>query len=397
VNSSEARQVIEMLRKGIPPDGYVRYFTVGRKTEIDYLISKLLKAQQGVLLLKANWGAGKTHLLRFIRETALQEGYAVSSVTLDANSAVRFNRMDQIFGAICRGIEVPNLPRKGIGSFFDLICKCIKNKKKGNRQSFWNQLTNNSQWDYSDILSSRGLFVALRAWYFGEPAVQNLIEDWLYGPWFYYTQRKLLYKELVEKLREKFRDPRMEWQFYADGVFIFNTNGHYQSWAALRDLHTLACSAGLRGFIILFDEFEDVIQNIKNIAHQQSAFWNLFEFYSGKQFPGMTFYAVTPDFVKKCKQLLLSKQVWDYDFNRFDALETFEMSPLNKRELYELSVKIMKTHAIAFAWKPDLFIKASELRTLVDKAASVQIQDRVRYTIRKIVKVLDRYLEDANE
>ncbi len=395
MNSSEAQQVMEMLRKGIPPDGYVRYFTVGRKTEINCLISKLLKAHQSVLLLKANWGAGKTHLLRFIREMALQEGYAVSSVTLDANSAVRFNRMDQIFGAICRGIEVPNLPRKGLRPFFDLICKCIKNNK-GNRQSFWNRLTNNSQWDYSDILSSYGLFVALRAWYFGEPAVQDLIEDWLYGPWNYYTQRKLLYNELVGKLRVKFRDPRMEWQFYADGVFIFNANGHYQSWAALRDLHTLACSAGLRGFIILFDEFEDVIHNIKNIKHQQSAFWNLFKFYSGKHFPGMTFYAVTLDFVNKCKKVLLSKQVWDYDFNRFDALETFEMSPLNEQELYDLAVKIMETHAIAFKWETDLFMEASELRTLVGKAASVQIQDRVRYTIREIVKALDRYLEGAD-
>src|SRR3712207_1493887 len=113
MNASEAQRVIESLRKGIPPDGYVRHFTVGRQSEIEDLSDRLRRGQPGALLLKANYGSGKTHLLHFIRETALAEGYAVSLVTLDAKSAVRFNRMDQVLGAICRGIESPHQAGKG--------------------------------------------------------------------------------------------------------------------------------------------------------------------------------------------------------------------------------------------------------------------------------------------
>ena len=59
------------------------------------------------LLVQGNSGSGKSHLLRYIRDHALSERYAVSFVTLDAKSGVRFNRMDQIMGAILRNIEIP--------------------------------------------------------------------------------------------------------------------------------------------------------------------------------------------------------------------------------------------------------------------------------------------------
>ena len=117
-----AQKVIESLRKGIPPVGLARYFTVGRKVEIEGLIQHIGNQEGTALLLNANYGSGKTHLLRFIREYALSNNYAVSTVTLDAGSAVRFNRMDQIFGAICRNIEVPQISgHKGMRPFFWLL------------------------------------------------------------------------------------------------------------------------------------------------------------------------------------------------------------------------------------------------------------------------------------
>src|SRR5262245_40592341 len=122
MDAASAQRVIESLRYGIPPDGHIREFTVGRRSEIAQLTDRLQKKSTGALLLKANYGSGKSHLLRLIREHALNAGFAVSSVSLDARANVRFNRMDQVFGAICRNIEVPTaLGQKGIRPFFDLI------------------------------------------------------------------------------------------------------------------------------------------------------------------------------------------------------------------------------------------------------------------------------------
>ncbi|HPD61127.1 MAG TPA: DUF2791 family P-loop domain-containing protein, partial [Thermodesulfobacteriota bacterium] len=374
MNKFEAQKIIEELRKGIPPDGYVHHFTVGRKSEIDTLNNRLSQQEKGALLLKANYGSGKTHLLRFIKERALQEGYIVSSVALDAKGAVRFNRMDQMLGAICRGLEVPHFNnQRGIRPFFNHLCDTINSSKLTAGACVWRDLTNNWRWDFSQVLEAPALFIAIRAWFTDKPSVHDLIEAWLFEPWIYRSQRKMLYEKLILELRNFFRDPRSNWQFYDGGIFEFHSQNYFQSWAILRDFHKLAKEAGFKGFIILFDEFEDVIQNLKNVRFQQMAFWNLFEFYLGGQFDGMTYFAVTPDFAQKCKMMLLDKGIWDYDFSMFDKLPTFEMSPLTVEELENLAMKILDTHGIAYDWEPDLIMKISELTKIVTKAASIKV------------------------
>ena len=54
------------------------------------------------LLIHANYGAGKSHLLRVLRELALERGFAVALIVADAQGGVRFNRMDTVFG---RGLQ----------------------------------------------------------------------------------------------------------------------------------------------------------------------------------------------------------------------------------------------------------------------------------------------------
>jgi len=392
---AQAQRVIESLRKGIPPDGFVRHFTVGRASEVAQLKDKLDDVMPGATLLRANYGSGKTHLLRFIRECALEKGFAVSAVTLDCKGAVRFNRMDQVFGAICRHVEVPGIPgQKGIRPVLNFVVEHLERAKAGHTESFWHALTNNWRWDYSDVLESPAVFVAVRAWATGQSAAHDRVEDWLLQPWAYRSQRRLLYSDLVGSLRRCFHDPRAEWQFYDHGVFCFHTQGYAQSWSALRDVQRLLCEAGLKGLVLLFDEFEDVVTNLNNVAHQESAFWNLFQFYSGKQFPGLSFYAVTPEFVDKCVSLLVDKGRWDYDYARFKEIPTFQMTPLDVEELEQLAMRILDAHGVAYGWEPDLVMRATELKNIVRKAAALQIQDRARHAITSVVKALDRLLEE---
>lgn len=397
--SVEVQRVIESLRLGIPPDGYVRYFTIGRVSEIAELTAKLQQEQSGALLLKANYGSGKSHLLRFIRETALKEGFAVSSVTLDAKSAVRFNRMDQILGAIWRGLEVPNSSgSKGAFPFFDWVCQQARQSAGGTSKQ-WQEITNQAQWNFSKILDSPAIFIALRAWYSGR-ADKYLIEDWLFQGGKY--KKPQLYKELVERTQICFRNELaisrpLKWVNYTTGtlIFDFSSQGYVQSWAAIRDIHTLACASGLRGLIILFDEFEDVIYNITNIAHQNAAFQNLFQFFSSHQFQGMSFFAVTPGFVQKCINRLESKGYWDYDYSRFKELPTFEMSSLEMEHLQELARKIREIHGVAYSWDTNSSVIESGLTALVRRTASIAVQDRTRQTIRQVVQFLDQQLEES--
>jgi hypothetical protein len=389
---AKAESTVENLRFGVPPAGSVRAFTVGRAGELERLERSLRSATSehgAALLVKANYGAGKSHLLQVIREMALEADYVVSLVQVNALEGIRFNRMDTIMGGVCARIEVPEASGTGVGRLFD----AFKNRATNTVES--GAITCNGTWDYSDYLSSPGLYAGLRAWCnTDDQALRDFIEDWLANPPAYRSQRKLLYQTLVADLRAMFRDSRAEWQFYADEVFMFHTGGHRNAWSALADLDLVARSSGWRGLVVLFDEFEDVIQNLNRRDYQEEAFLNLFRFFAGERFPGMTYFAVTPDFVAKCKVELMSRGVMDFDFGRFSRLPFFEMSEITEKEFLDLSRRIRALHAVAFGWDAVQALGDRDLSRLVDKLWSVRTPERVRLAIQGVVESLDKLFED---
>ena len=387
-------KVVESLRYGIPPEGFVSHFTVGRLSEINELTMRLHNNQAGTLLLKANYGAGKSHLLKFIRETALKQNFVVSSVTLDARSGIRFNRMEQILGEVLKGLEAPNKKEQGISAFLDLICEQARNSNG----TEWQRITNNNRWNTSYLLESPAIFIALRAWYSGR-SDKNVIQDWLYQRSKYPT--KELFHEIVEKANVTYRDEfsltsNLQWISYGTKtqIFDFKSNAYSQAWSALRDIDLLARASGLRGLIILFDEFEDVLSNISNINHQEIAFQNLLQFFSGQQFKGMSFFAVTPEFVFKCRHRLSTRDRLDERYVHLDKIPTFEMSPLEINHLKELAQKVRVIHGLAYDWDTNTNSIELGLNSIVERLGNIAVQNRTRQTIKEVVKFLDNQLQE---
>jgi len=397
IDSGTAERVIEQLRFGVPPPEHVRAFTVGRGSHLHALEESLGRPgddKGSALLVKANYGSGKSHLLKVVREMALDAGYAVSLVVVDAQGGVRFNRMDTIFGAISRNLEVRGQDQKGVGALFEAFAGSPPSKLSREMRRIRERISSDGKWDLSDYLKSSAVYVALRAWIrSGSQEVRDLIQDWFANPDRYRAQRKRLYCSLVENLRTAFRDPRREWQFYSDEVFAFHTSGHRQAWDAIASFHTLARAAGLRGLVLLFDEFEDVIQNLNRRNLQEAAFLNLFRFFDGDRFPGMSYFAVTPDFVAKCKTELLERGMYDFDYERFDQLPCFEMEPIQRPELDELARRIRAIHAVAYDGGTGRSLPDVELDKIVDKLWAVRSPERVRRAIQGIVKALDDRLD----
>lgn len=398
LSETTAEQIVEKLRYGIPPSGHVREFTVGRGDQLQDLQSSLARGHDdsGALLLRANYGAGKSHLLKVTREIALELGYAVSLVEVNAQEGVRFNRMDTILGAVCRGIEVGTDPeRRGISQLLDHFAETAGARLSPEARQLREAISAGGKWDYSEALACPGMFVALRAWVLAGDSSHALIEDWLSNPANYRGQRKLLYQQLVEPIRTKARDPRAEWQFYADEVFLFHVAGHRHAWDALADLDITARASGLRGMVLLFDEFEDVIQNLNRRDYQESAFMNLFRFFGGTRFPGMAYFAVTPDFVRKCKEELLSRGSWDFDYRRFDSLPAFQLEPLSAEEGQLLAQRIRNVHARAYGWAAAEYLPDAALKDLVGSLWRSDSPDRVRRAIQGVVRELDERMEAA--
>lgn len=377
----------------MPPSGYVQHFTVGRESELNKLSSSLSSPRDGVgsaLLVQANYGAGKTHLLNVIREMALAADYAVALVTMDSAGGVRANRMDQVFGAICRSIEAPGA-QKGIGGLLDLV---VARGPENSPSDEWNQLSDGGRWSMSDYLASSAMFLAIRAWAHRDQDTKQLLVNFLSNPDAFKTDRKTLYRELVFELPSKVRDPRSERRFYMDGHFIFSDRGYEQSWQALGDLDKLARIAGLKGVVLLVDEFEDVVQNLNNRDYQQAAFVNLFRFFEGRRFPGMSYFAVTPDFSSKCKNELMRRQVYEFPVERFDRLPTFSMSKVQPKDMVVLARRIRAAHAAAYEWDAESAFEDVDIVLLVGGLTKRSTQDQTRQAIVGIVEHLDGLLEE---
>jgi len=394
----DAERVVESLRAGIPPAGHLRDFTVGRQQQIQQLISGLdPEGDDGstVLLLQANYGAGKTHLLRLVREEALDNGYVVALVTVDSKSNVRFNRMDQVLGAVMRNIELPGVTDKGIGAMFDAFLtfdeESLTSRLAGDRRAVSDQ----ERWSSSSVLRSDPLWIALRSWHLSRGnETKPMISDWLSNSWEYKSRPGNLYRKLIKTLPPSVKDPRDEKAYYQEKSFMFDVAGHRASWDALNDLDLLARMSGFRGLVLLFDEFEDVIQNMNNIAYERAAFNNLLRLFDERTYVGSAYFAVTPEFSERCRDRLFQKEHYDFPVDRFDDLERIKMSPVTKRQFGPLAKKIRDTHGLAYSWEPVATIGDNELDRIVDSLFTRGSADQVRQAMIGLVEALDQALDE---
>ena len=107
---SLATQVVESLRKGIPPLRGIELFSVGNEKLMEGVRKFHLNGieNRGIIrFISGSWGAGKTHFFRQLREAAFENNCLVSNVELDINSAA-LNKFQSVFAAIVRQIATPS-------------------------------------------------------------------------------------------------------------------------------------------------------------------------------------------------------------------------------------------------------------------------------------------------
>jgi hypothetical protein len=110
-----ARQVIESLRKGVPPQRGVDLYSVGNEKLIEGVKRFHLSAisDGGIIrFVNGSWGAGKTHFFRLLREVAFKAECLVSNVELNVNDAP-LNKFELVFYSIVRNIATPSYYAEG--------------------------------------------------------------------------------------------------------------------------------------------------------------------------------------------------------------------------------------------------------------------------------------------
>jgi hypothetical protein len=115
LDSVTAFDIIESLRDGIPPQRFASSYASGNEDFLANVRKRHLEttSTRGRLrFISGNWGAGKTHFLRLLREEAFAAGYLVSTVELSAD-ATPFNKFEQVFFEIVRRITSPQMYGEG--------------------------------------------------------------------------------------------------------------------------------------------------------------------------------------------------------------------------------------------------------------------------------------------
>lgn len=88
IGRTQARAIIESMRLGIAPPVGIERCTVGRHHEVGAVRTWLRDEAEGAMVLEGGYGAGKSHLLRYLRADALALGFAVATTGVSPTEGV---------------------------------------------------------------------------------------------------------------------------------------------------------------------------------------------------------------------------------------------------------------------------------------------------------------------
>jgi len=293
MNSHIELQIIESLRKGIPPRRGIEKYTVGNKKLIDGIRKYHLSQIQNIGIIRfvsGSWGSGKTHLFRLITDMGFEENCLISNVELKVDEAP-LNKFELVFASIIRNIYTAAYYYENqfndINPFGLLLKEALK-KLAG--------LTS----DYEDSITEEQF----------SKAVENLMDckgidiDFkkiIHHYWKTYLEDKIYSNE---EAMEKRREEILQW-FVGEGS-ISHYRRRYEvnkiisrqnSKIMLKSLVEFIKLIGYKGLIILFDEAEQSYSVMRK-SHLQEAHNNLLTLINNiENLPGIfLIYATTPDF-----------------------------------------------------------------------------------------------------
>ena len=327
----EARKVVEALRSGIPSRTIGGYFG-GARTELIAEMSEWLDIQESNgMILTASYGEGKTHMLNTVYNMALSKHSAVSLVSLSRETP--FNNLCTVYQDIARNTFLPGREQPGFehligqlppGAMMELQLFAAKELQT---DKLYYSLKSFSNTDNPDIRFA-------------------LLAD-LQGNFLTSQQLKKIYKDIFGEnivFSTSFVKSRHIWDY-----FLF--------------LDRLFAVSGLNGWVILFDEAE----NIGRLGRKTrfAAYANMAKFLSRGAGNIRSLFTITNNYVMQVidgkderKSLAeaegIDREQIEYTLSRIEHAR--ELIPLTRDEFMQILNRIVDFHTRAYAWNPGIDI-----------------------------------------
>jgi len=286
-----AVQVVEALRKGIPPQRGVNRYSVGNEKLIEGILKFHLSGlvDRGIIrFISGSWGSGKTHFFRLLREVAFENNCLVSNVELNVNDAA-LNKFERVFYSIIRNIVTPQyyseVAAYEAAPFGSVLREALILLSTGER-SLTDEVTYENYSKASEVL-------------FADKSIDIDFKKMVQWYW-----RTYLPEESDPVIQERTREEILQWFSGEGAVSSFRKRfevakiiNKENSKLMLQSLASFVKLSGYSGLIILFDEAEQAYSIMRRSA-LKDAHNNLLSLINNiEQLTGLfLIYATTPDF-----------------------------------------------------------------------------------------------------
>lgn len=351
MDRSLAIQIIESLRKGIPPQRNVNLYSVGNEPLIEGIKKFHLNGieDRGIIrFISGSWGAGKTHFFRLLRDVAFQNNCLVSNVQLNVDDAA-LNKFERVFYSILRNISTASYCNENEAAPFGQVVKeSLAYLSTGDFSSF----NGSNEVTYEDYIQAREIL-------FCDKSIDIDFKKMIQKYW-----ETFLPESPDLALQEQNRAEILQW-FSGEGSLAtyrrrFQVNKIVNKDNAKLMLQSLAGFvrlSGYKGLVILFDEAEQAY-SIMRKSSLRDAHNNLLSLINNiEALKGLFLvYATTPDFFTDPKHGIvtfgaLSGRIGRPDQHPPKALETiwnFDQVVIELSQYQMAAKRILTIYASAY-------------------------------------------------
>jgi hypothetical protein len=372
LDQTSARELIDHLKAGTTPLDLVRHINVGNERWYDgcnqYFDQVERSGDSRVRFVRGFVGDGKTHFLGMLRILANERQWAVGYVSAENTP---FSRYDLIYARLAKNLVLPDaIPlvswtptySRGIGRllaafFAQHYLKAYRKPDTGGLYvpGIYNEVQEKAENTLRRLAVHDSLIKAVRAYTIGalneDTTVMQNIVSWLEGEPADVSAHGIR-RKIDESVARDF----------------------------LRGLSLLAQGAGIKGVLVLLDEAERILKNVRPI--RQKSYGVIRDLLDNTDDQGgmptsMFYIAATPDMFTK------SEGFAEYEGlrSRLAASQRFSLpnfvdwrgvvldltrTPLSREDMLQLARKIREVHIVAEAWDAAAAVSDSLLEAIVE-------------------------------
>ncbi|TEB10780.1 BREX system ATP-binding domain-containing protein [Pelotomaculum propionicicum] len=366
-----ARQVIEYLRSGVSSRNLSAIFSYGREAACERVGRELerVRSDGGAfsLVVKGNFGNGKTHFLNIIAHKAQELNFAVSFVPLSKETP--FDKLDRLYRRAAAGLYLPGCSQPGFVPLLEAL-------QPGSDQA--NEMLN---------YAARNL----------HPKLEAVLKNYLDGSGDAYNQH-ILAGDLAGDFVPTTQLKSIHRLNFGKGLSLPPFKVKENTFDYFRFLSRLIRAAGYAGWVILFDEFEQLMY--LGITARASAYLNAARFMS-PSFGLTATYTVFAASSNLWSELIWKQKNSDYDIvpqklaakeRQYDIptvrevfgsflKENLFLDTLSTFDIRRMLQAVRDQHALAYGWQaPDDISRAK---------AGLPADRPLRTVIRAVVEYLD--------